>query len=51
MGRTCCTYGTNDKQILVAEPLGRRLLQKPMFKWEHNIKKKDVKEMECEHVN
>jgi hypothetical protein len=40
MGRTCSTHETerSECRVLVGTPEGRRPLERPRFRWEHNIK-------------
>ena len=46
MGRTCSTYGTNQKCIQ-RKPEGKRPLGRPRRRWEDNIKE-DSREVDCD---
>jgi hypothetical protein len=52
MDGECSTYGGEERRIqsLVGKPERRRLLGKPMRRWEDNIKV-DLKEVGCEGMD
>jgi hypothetical protein len=46
MGRACSTHGakSNANRVFVGKPEGKRLLGRPLRRWEENIKK-DLREI------